>query len=134
MGLHGPQRRNSWIPNAVALTRTMRPTQTQPIIRCRAVPFGRANWNKPSANAAIAANACSWMIRSALSNGLSDIVCHPRYGRRVLPEMRPPEHQYENRDDAKKCRPAERKPNSIQPVITGRQCRPLAHGSEREIP
>ena len=57
IGLQGPSKRISWIQNELAATMAIRPTQIQPTVRCGSVPFGAANWTRPSAKAAIAAKA-----------------------------------------------------------------------------
>ena len=41
----------------LTVTMAIRPTQIQPTVRCGSVPFGAANWTRPSAKAAIAAKA-----------------------------------------------------------------------------
>ena len=54
-------------------TVTISATQSQPTVRWGKVPLGAASCTAPSANAAIAANACTWVERGAASNGSSDI-------------------------------------------------------------
>ena len=62
IGLNGPTRRISWIQNELIATTNISSTQIQPMVRCGNVPFGAANCTMPSANAAIAAKACSGIV------------------------------------------------------------------------
>src|SRR5262249_42696978 len=72
IGLHGPQMRSSWIQNDDAATTVISATQIQPTVRWGSVPLGAASCTAPSANAAMAAKACSWMAGAASSSGASD--------------------------------------------------------------
>src|SRR5258705_6515009 len=72
IGLHWPHTRRSWIQNDVVVTVTIRATQSQPMVRWGNVPFGAASCTAPRANAALAANACTWVDRGAASSGARD--------------------------------------------------------------
>src|SRR5262245_24186393 len=72
IGLHASQTRKSWMKNELTATITMSATQIHPAVRCGSVPLGALSCIAPSAKAAMAVKACSWMAGSAFNNGASD--------------------------------------------------------------
>src|SRR3954452_16552591 len=95
--------RAQWIQNDVVATVTIRATQSQPTVRWGKVPLGAASCTAPSANAAIAANACTWVERGAASNGSSDIGHSPRHHGllvRALAALKPETNRASVRDVA----------------------------------
>src|SRR5215510_13676144 len=77
IGLHASQIRKSWMKNELTATITMSATQIHPAVRCGSVPLGALSCIAPSAKAAMAVKACSWMAGSAFNSGASDTTVLP---------------------------------------------------------